>query len=170
MRTVPRPPESSTTAVAFSVVRTASPARSASSGRAGRQSPPAAGFISTRPRPGLISVMTPAVSPVWAATGSGASASHAHTTTSRGALIGSALLQAQQLADLDRLASAFHRHAAAVPHHHAVHQDREQRAADENAGAEVAIQALDARGRVDGVPEHRVLLLARGAEGARERQ
>src|SRR5258706_561988 len=171
IRTVPRPPESSTTALALSVVRTASPARRASSGRAGFQSPPAAGLTSTRPRPGFSSVMTAAVSVVWARAGRAGTrgaASNRSSSSLIARLITSRLLEAQQLVDLDRLAPPLHRHAAPVPNYHPVTQHGQYRAADQNAGAEVAIQPLHAGGQVDGVAQDRVLLLARGAEGARE--
>src|ERR1700730_8568926 len=171
IRTVPRPPESSTTALALSLVRTASPTRNASSGRAGFQSPPAAGLTSTRPRPGFSSVMTAAVSVVWARAGSAGTRGAARKrsrTTRIARLIASRLLKAQQLVDLDRLGPTLHRDAAPIPDHRSVAQHGQHGAADQNAGAEVAIQPLHAGGQVDGVAQHRVLLLARGPEGARE--
>src|SRR5216684_432642 len=171
IRTVPRPPESSTTALALPLVRSASPTRRASSGRAAFQSPPAAGLTSTRPRPGFSSVITAAVSVVWAwagRAGTRGAARNRSSSTLIARLITSRLLKAQQLVDLDRLAPPLHRHAAPVPDHRPVAQHGEHGAADQNAGAEVAIQPLHAGGHVDGVAQHRVLLLARGAEGARE--
>src|SRR5690242_17713497 len=170
-RAVPRPPESSTAAFASPLARTMSPARRASSGRAGFQSPPPA-LTSTRPRPGLSSVMTAAVSADWARAGAGGAigdrSRNSSTSTLDGRLIASLLLKAQQLVDVDRLAPALHRHATSIPDDHPVPQHRERGAADQNAGAEVSIQPFHAGGEVDGVSEHRVLLLAGGPEGARE--
>src|SRR4029434_10794133 len=99
----------------------------------------------------------------------GSSVSPSATSVSESsALMGSGPLQAQQLEDLDRLASALDHDASASANHHPVLQDCQRGAADQDAGAEVAVEPLHARRQVHGIAEHRVLLLSRRAEGARE--
>src|SRR5213596_3675680 len=141
--TVP-PPLSITTATASSVTRRASPARSAWSGPARRQSLPLRS--STRPWPVLISVIMPTVS-VDCAAATPAARTRTSTAT-HGPSRTSWLSGVQQLEELDRLGLALHVHGAPLADTHAALHRRQRRARDEDLRAQLAVHRLDPRHRV----------------------